>query len=175
MLEKYHPIKKQSTVATSTKVKQTALDQFMDKLNKGDFDNVNYDEPEPKPQIIPQTDTSLDTQLLLADAVASAPPPPPQEVIEGKQEAPVKERPVLHCVFLKYIPKDVKRDMLEGAYIGLEGFVGFMIMPPMALKHFAKVGFIVFETRQQCTDAVDLLNQQPPVTISTNSINEIGQ
>lgn len=147
MNEKYHPIKCIPSREKHSLLKHLAFKEFSTLLNAKAFDGICYDESIPTTR----TESSIDEEMKLAE-----------DYQKPKQE-PIATLSTQHCIFVRALPKEIGRDVLEGLCKGLEGVIGVYLLPPNATKGFIKFAFIVFETSEFLDKALSFLVQVEPV------------
>jgi len=77
---------------------------------------------------------------------------------EKEKITPLPTVPETNTIFIKSIPPSVGRAELMDLFKDTEGFVRMSSSEPMKYKNFNRLGWVTYQTKEQCLKAIDKLN-----------------
>jgi hypothetical protein len=150
--DKYHPTESLVYREELNKRKEKMYVEFIEKLNQGEYDNVNFDESEKTTESTEEGSTEKKEENENGDNMDT------DADDEEKKNINEAEATKSNRLFIKSIPPNVKRKELIDMCSKFEGFDYLAISDPNPQKKFHRLGWIVFKEGTDIKAAYEKFN-----------------
>ncbi|KAG4099213.1 hypothetical protein H8356DRAFT_361433 [Neocallimastix lanati (nom. inval.)] len=153
-IDKYHPEESLVYREELIKRKQKMYMEFVEKLKKGEYDNVNFDEVEKTVESVEEANTEK------KDENEDANEDTMETEVDNEEKKNISEAEASKSnrLFIKSIPPNVKRKDLINLCSSFEGFDYLAISDPNPQKKFHRLGWIVFKEGTNIKEAYEKFN-----------------